>query len=154
MTRLHVTVCVAGVLALCGCRRSEPVARTQPPSALSAPGAPAPVARGVRDCGTEKSAHGRGVNLPGRECFWEAYREGRPAQLSITVHTIEGDPLRYDLTVKSKAAIDVRYESHDRFGAPGKTRFVCRDLHANKTEGRVTLTLRDCDGASIEIAIP
>lgn len=154
MMRSPIMVCVAGVLALCGCRRSEPVARTQPPSARPASSAPAPVASGVRDCGSEKSAHGQGVNLPARECFWEAYREGRPAQLSITVHTIEGDPLRYDLTVRSKTAIDVRHESHDRFGAQGKSRFVCREMRADKSGGRVTLTLRDCDGASIEIAIP
>jgi hypothetical protein len=152
--RLYIAAGVAGVLALCGCRRSEPVARTQPASARPAPSAPAPVASGVRYCGSEKSAHGQGVNLPARECFWEAYREGRPAQLSITVHTIEGDPLRYDLIVKSKTAIDVRHESHDRFGTPGKTRFACRELRADKIEGRVTLTLRQCDGASIEIAIP
>lgn len=147
-----LTAGLACVLGACSCR-SEPIARTQPPSA-PAPRAAAPPASGVKDCGTERSAHGEGVNAEGRACLLEAYGEGRPARLSITVHTIEGDPLRYDLTVKSKTAVDVVYESHDRFGAPGSARFTCRSLVGAKNDAHHTLTLRGCDGASAELAIP
>ncbi len=150
--RLYGIACAAALLAACSCR-SEPVARTQPPSARAASSAPAPVAAGVHDCGSERSAHGQGVNVPARECFWRAYREGRPARLSITVHTIEGDPLRYDLTLKTKTAIDVVYESHDRFGTQGTTRFVCRSIDRQASEWRVSFTLRGCDGASETLAI-
>ena len=152
MTRIFTIAGCGALLAACSCR-SEPIARTQPPSAPPAPSTTAAVATGVRDCGSERSAHGQGVNVAARECFWEAYRDGRPAHVSITVHTIEGDPLRYDLTVKSKTAIDVVYESHDRFGAQGTTRFVCRSVERVASEGRVSFTLRGCDGGSEELSI-
>jgi hypothetical protein len=142
-------VCAAVLLAACS--RREPVARTQPPKARPAPSAPAPVAAGIHDCGSERSAHGQGVNVPARECFWQAFREGRPARLSITIHTIEGDPLRYDLTSKGKTSIDVVHESHDRFGARGTTRFVCRSLE--RRAGEVSFTLRGCDGGSETVGI-
>jgi hypothetical protein len=151
--RSRAAIAIVGLWAASACR-SEPIARTHPPSASPPVSARrAQSAPGVFDCGSERSAHGQGVNVAARQCFARAYRDGRPARVSITLHTIEGDPLRYDLTATSKRNVEVVHESQDRFGSPGTSRFSCRSLEP-LNDGGSTLTLRGCQGGSDELTIP
>ncbi|HMJ13008.1 MAG TPA: hypothetical protein VK524_16415 [Polyangiaceae bacterium] len=154
MRRSRLALLVVSWMSSFGCR-SEPIARTHPPSAAPAPSPASALPPEIRDCGSEKSAHGSGVNSAARECFWHAYEEGRPARLIITLHTIEGDPMRYELHVKSRTAIYVTYESQDRFGTQGTSRFRCSALEQTTPDGHIRFTLRGCQGGgSEELTIP
>ena len=141
-----------GLLALAACRR-EPVATTQRPDPGALPKAPAkPLAANVKDCGTELNSQGQGYRADARECFWKAYVAGTPAHLTVTVHTVEGDPMRYDMDVLSKHAIDVVLDSRDRFGAQGMQRWRCAMLEKEPTgqadSSRFSLRLQQCQSAS------
>ena len=44
-------------------------------------------------CGEEQSQHGESWNVEARQCLFDAYREGRAAELIVTQVTVEGDPI-------------------------------------------------------------
>jgi hypothetical protein len=148
-------------LELGACKR-EPIGRTRPPLPPVAPSTEVkPVAPNVQNCGRERNVHGKGYDAAARQCFWQAYERGSAAHLSITVHTIEGDPIRYELETVPPSSVDVEIDSRDRFGAQGKSMRRCRGLSKQEAgESRFGFRLDECqprghsDAAAEQIAIP
>jgi hypothetical protein len=141
-----ISACLALAFALGSCQK-EPIARTRPPAKARVLDArPALDAGSVEDCGSEENEHGNGYDEARRQCLWRAYETGRPARLTITVHTIEGDPIRYDIVVRSRSNVAVTIDNHDSFGASGKRSRTCTALTKEPlSKDRFTFLLRKCD---------
>jgi hypothetical protein len=103
-------------------------------------------------CGKEENVHGQGHNAAARACFWEAYQTNKPAELVLTVYTIEGDPITHALLMRSSSSIEVVRDSKDRFGSPGITRFTCTSLQRKQNDRGTTLfSLTGCSGQRPEL---
>jgi len=108
---------------------------------------PAGSAEAKPSCGHEVQVHGRGINDSARDCLWDAYQAGREADLAMTVHTVEGDPITYTLHVRSKTAIDVVEDNRDHWGSPGVRRSTCSALaRAPESNGHRGFLLEGCQG--------
>jgi hypothetical protein len=102
------------------------------------------------------NVHGTGYDGIARDCLWDAYTTGRPAELVITVHTVEGDPITFTVRVRAAHVVEVIEDNRDRFGARGVRTTTCKTLEKRAhAEGRYRFALRDCgDTAPAEIMIP
>ena len=106
-------------------------------------------------CGREVQTHGQGYDEAARTCLWDAYRAGRPAELVMTRHTIEGDPITLTLRVRSNASIEVLVDNRDRFGMRGLRSSVCKVLERSPTDnGRSGFILRSCEGSDEKLDVP
>jgi len=123
------------------------VGSTAPPAGSTTAAAPSADIPANPSCGKEVSVHGQGRDPAARECFWNAYQTNKPAELVITVHTIEGDPITHALLMRSASSIEVVRDSKDRFGSPGITRFTCTSLRRNQDDrGTTIFALTGCTG--------
>ena len=139
-------------LLIIGC--AEPVASPSGESAPLLAGAPAEVdARTPLPACGEETAHldGRGLNLEGRACFWQAVLEGRPAEFISRGWTVEGDPV---LTVYRTLADSTGEEfydgTRDRWGDGAWTfarcmRFVQLDIGPHFQFGGEDCEFRELD---------
>jgi hypothetical protein len=108
---------------------------------------PAGSAETAPSCGHEVQVHGRGINDSARDCLWDAYQAGREADLAMTMHTVEGDPITYTLHVRSKTAIDFVEDNKDSFGSPGIRRSTCSGLERGaEMNGHRGFRLQGCQG--------
>lgn len=90
-----------------------------------------------------------------RTCLWDAYRAGRPAELTLTRHTIEGDPISITLRVRSSTSIDVLEDNRDRFGARGVRSSTCTELErGSNVNGRSGFIVRGCHGSVKSFEVP
>lgn len=106
-------------------------------------------------CGREVQVHGRGYDASARKCLWDAYLAGKPAALSLTRHTIEGDPITFTLRVLSGSSIEVIEDNRDRFGARGVRSSTCRTLEQRPSaDGRVAFVVGGCSGGVAKIEVP
>lgn len=159
VTALRLLAIVA-LLASGSCQR-ERLGRTSPPPARARESAVPKLEAGVRDCGAERNAHGAGHDPAARECFLRAYEAGVPARLVITLYTVEGDPMRYELHVRAHSALEVILDSKDRFGAFGISRWRCTSLEKERREPREMdaaerfgLRFNGCGDAGSALLIP
>jgi hypothetical protein len=151
--RLAIPAALALPLFVLGCQAtSVDVASTPTAPASIGPATPPP--GGVRACGQETVQMSRGRDPAARECLARAAKDGVPAQLTTTVFTIEGDPIRYEVTVKGAGVIEVVRDSRDRFGAQGTTRATCSSARRDDAMGVVRLVLDGCTGEASQIALP
>jgi hypothetical protein len=128
---------------------------TSPTAGRTTPEATSPEIPANPSCGKEVDVHGQGYDAAARECLWKAYQSSQPAELVITVHTIEGDPITTALRVRSPSAIDVVRDSKDRFGSPGVTRSTCTSMQRKQDDrGRTIFSLAGCSGPQPELTIP
>jgi hypothetical protein len=106
-------------------------------------------------CGHEVQTHGQGYDEAKRKCLWDAYQAGRAAELALTRHTIEGDPITLTLRVRSTSSIEVVEDNRDRFGVRGVRRSTCKVLERSPTvNGRSGFVVRGC-GSNVEtIEVP
>jgi hypothetical protein len=131
------------------------IGSTSPSASRTTPDAPSPEIPANPSCGKEVDVHGQGYDAAARECLWKAYQSSQPAELVLTVHTIEGDPITTALLVRSPTAIDVVRESKDRFGSPGVTRFNCTSMQRKQDDrGHTIFSLTRCSGPQTELTIP
>jgi hypothetical protein len=72
-----------------------------------------PTASGAVDCGSFDAGHGT-YDAAGTDCFWRAYTGSVPARWSVTMLTVEGDPIPATITF-----------------APGQPIVVTRDVTAD-----------------------
>jgi len=99
--------------------------------------------------------HGRGYDAAARTCLWEAWKKGTPADLVITLHTVEGDPITYALHVRDASTIEVKEDSRDRFGEPGVREATCTSMEKRTGNGdHFGFTLGGCTGRRPEMTIP
>lgn len=106
-------------------------------------------------CGREKQTHGEGYDEAARTCLWDAYRAGRPAELELTRHTIEGDPITWTLRVRSGSSIEVTEDNRDRFGVHGVRTASCTVLERSPSaNGRSGFIVRGCGGSTETIEVP
>ena len=116
---------------------------------------PADAGASAPSCGREVQTHGQGYDEAARTCLWDAYRAGRPAELVMTRHTIEGDPITLTLRVRSNTSIEVLVDNRDRFGTRGLHSSVCKVLERSPTvNGRSGFVLRTCEGSDEKIDVP
>jgi hypothetical protein len=156
LSRIAWSAALGAVLGLSNCRR-EPIARTGPaPPRKGDTSSETPLPKGMQDCGNERQLHGKGYSESTRTCIWNAFQAGRPARWSLTLYTIEGDPIRYELEIHSRTLLSLLIDSRDRFGASGVSRRRCRMLTRNVEAGRISFELSGCQDASPEdrISIP
>jgi hypothetical protein len=87
--------------------------------------------------------------------LWNAYQAGRSAELALTHHTIEGDPITFTIQLRSKAIIEVVEDNGDRFGARGHRHSVCKVLERTPTaNGRSGFIAHGCAGNVETITVP
>jgi hypothetical protein len=99
-------------------------------------------------CGREVQMHGQGINDAARTCLWDAYQAGGAAELVITRHTIEGDPITTTIRVRSKSSIEVIDDSQDRFGSRGVRNAMCSEMERSpEVNGHRGFTIRGCRGS-------
>jgi hypothetical protein len=86
-------------------------------------------------CGIENATTQWGPwDTPARECFWNAYQQGQPAEFISTRLTTEGDPITTIYRVLSAGQIEVFMDTtRDRFGDQGWLRFDCKTLASAAT---------------------
>jgi hypothetical protein len=105
-------------------------------------------------CGSEMNVHGKGYNLEARNCLWEAYQNAKTASLAITIHTVEGDPIKYLIDVHNKDDIDVTIDSHDHFGPHGVRHTKCGSITKFLSpQGRFGFTFQGCKDGPTELTI-
>lgn len=106
-------------------------------------------------CGREVQLHGQGYDAAARKCLWDAYQAKKPAGLSLTRHTIEGDPITFTLRVLEDSSIEVVEDNQDRFGARGVRRSTCKTLEQRPSaDGRSGFVLSGCVGGAEKIEVP
>jgi hypothetical protein len=128
----------------------EKIGTTTPTAAMSVD-----ASAHASSCGREENVHGRGYDGAARDCLWKAYVGGTPAELVITMRTVEGDPITFTLRVRAAKVVDVIEDNRDRFGTPGVRRSTCATLEKReRADGRYGFALRDCGDARPEITIP
>jgi len=95
------------------------------------------------------------------ECFWSAYTAGRSARLSMTLLTVEGDPIRSWLTYSPAAGLEVVKDiSADKFrgaGQPDLLRWKCTTVakHPWATDpSRFAYELSGCTGQGESAGFP
>lgn len=81
-------------------------------------------ARGVErraplpSCGHESVTREGGYDVGARRCFWDAYREGRPAEFISTSVSVEGDPVTTIYRSVAPGRVEVYVDAtKDRFGS-------------------------------------
>jgi hypothetical protein len=118
------------------------------PSDLPATVAPTPSA-GTEDCGVEDQGPLLEHDPVVRECLWNAYTAGRPAILTTTISTIEGDPIIWHIAVVSPDEIRVSVDNTaDRFGGPnaGIQTYTCTSMEqGSDPELPTLLVFSGCD---------
>lgn len=106
-------------------------------------------------CGHEVSTHGAGYDETARTCLWDAYRAGKEADLALTRHTIEGDPITFTIHVRPGAEIEVFEDNRDHFGAAGVRSSKCKVLERSPiVDGRSGFIVRGCAGSVEKIEVP
>lgn len=88
-----------------------------------------------------------------RACLLDAWKAGKPAQLSVRATTIEGDPMGYVLEVVAAGSVRVtRDTSQDRHGPRAVTTFVCGSLERELGEGgeKRGFVAKGCQGGGSE----
>lgn len=106
-------------------------------------------------CGHEVQTHGKGYDEVARTCLWDAYQAGKPGELMLTRHTIEGDPVTFTLRVRSASLIEVIEDNRDHFGAQGVRSTSCSALERTaSTNERRGFVVRGCRGSVETIEVP
>lgn len=106
-------------------------------------------------CGREVQTHGKGYDEAARACLWDAYQAGKPGELMLTRHTIEGDPITFTLRVRSASWIDVVIDDRDAFGAQGLRSAKCSVLERGPSaNGRSGFIVRGCRGGFETVEVP
>jgi hypothetical protein len=153
-------VCVALTTFVAGCANSKSTTRsgeesvTSTSSNLPRAGAEPAAGASAPSCGREVQRVGTGYDATARKCLWDAYQAGKPAELSLTHHTIEGDPITFTLRVVSASSIEVIEDNQDRFGPRGVRRSTCTKLEQSaSTEGRHGFVVSGCSGATEKVEI-
>ncbi|MRG97760.1 hypothetical protein GF068_38440 [Polyangium spumosum] len=144
------------LLVACGCSSPQTPAEgdTRSTAVVEAGRMPSEEDGANSTCGRETNVHGAGYDAAARACLWDAWRNGSPAGLVITMHTVEGDPITYTLRVRPSRVIEVVEDNRDRFGARGVHRSTCKDLERRASGDRFGFVLRGCEGHAAEIVIP
>ncbi len=152
-------VCIALATFVAGCANSKSTTRSGEESVTSTssnlPRASAePVGASAPSCGREVRRLDQGYDATARKCLWDAYQAGKPADLSLTHHTIEGDPVTFTLRVVSASSIEVIEDNQDRFGPRGVRRSTCKKLEQSASmEGRHGFVVSGCSGAAEKVEI-
>ncbi len=116
---------------------------------------PADAGANAPSCGREVLTLDRGYDEAARTCLWDAYRAGRVAELVMTRHTVEGDPITLTLRVRSTTSIEVVEDNRDRFGARGLRSSVCKVLERSPAvNDRSGFVVRRCEGSDEKIDVP
>lgn len=127
---MRLAVILLTVLLLTGCS-----------GRATAPGAPA-----GENCGTEEERLPNEHNAQARECLWQAYSAGRPAEFTKTVYTAEGDPIIYIVKVVAADRITVsRDTTRDEFSAEADRKVTVSTCEQMERESGV-LRFSGCKG--------
>jgi hypothetical protein len=92
--------------------------------------------------------HGKLSNLEKFDSFVDNFAKGKSDQIRITMYTIEGDPIFYDLDYNGKV-IDYTFDnSKDAFGGTGKGKqsTTCTKLGQKSDDKGTAYTLTGCSG--------
>ena len=82
-------------------------------------------------CGEERSQHGESLNVEARQCLFDAYRDGRAAELIVTQVTIEGDPITEVTRVYENGTVERWVDAtQDSWGSGEWERLLCDRLVA------------------------
>lgn len=96
-------------------------------------------------CGTEDRGHGAEWNAEVRQCFWNAYMEGKQAEFTTSILTEEGDPIIQKVRLLPKGRLEVTVDTtQDKFGHPTITVYTCTKLTATEDTHRFSIT--GCNG--------
>ncbi|GIJ79108.1 hypothetical protein SAMN05443287_101557 [Micromonospora phaseoli] len=110
---------VATLLAGCA---AQPTPAAGPTSSPSIP----PTAAGTRDCGTLTLRQGQELPPDALQCVIEATETRQPAQLVVTLPTIEGDPITTSYSVTADGQVEVTTDARaDRLGSGNVERQTC-----------------------------
>jgi len=109
----------------------------------------------LRQCGKEVMVTSKpfeGKDAVARDCLWQAYQAGQPAQFTTTAITVEGDPITFHVTVLGPGWLTVMVNSADRFGAQGSFLHRCGMMERQPAQSKVAsdpagFRLGDCDDA-------
>ena len=83
----------------------------------------------LASCGVEEAGLGEGVDPAARQCLLEAFRDGRSAELTSTMNSVEGDPITRILRVHADGPVEIFIDAtRDRFGSGRWERLACRAL--------------------------
>jgi hypothetical protein len=117
----HVSAVLCVPLALAAC--AGPVPQAAPRLAGQTPAAVA-----AADCGTFELSQAEHAPATAIDCFVDAVRAGRPAELRITRPTVEGDPIPTTYVAGADRRIEVTTDTtRDNFGPRLVHRQVCVD---------------------------
>lgn len=88
---------------------------------------------GMLDCGIEENVFENGLNMEGRNCFYDAFQECKVAKFKVISTTMEGDTLIDDLRVlgredDGRCAMSKFFKSDDKFGIKGELGTICYGL--------------------------
>lgn len=112
-------------------------ASVAPGSSAVAPAAPVEQTQ----CGDVVLIQGAEVPPEATACFLDAVREHRPAVLTVTRPTVEGDPIRYAYEALPDGRVEVITDTRqDNFGNKGMFREVC----TGPTAGGAALMFATC----------
>ncbi len=126
------------------------------PAGIATRTAPSPTpAFGVQQCGTEIRTRmwpGEGRDATARDCLWQAYQAGQPAQFTTTAITVEGDPITFAVTVVGPGWITIIVNSADKFGVQGTFQHRCGLMERQPAQSGVAsdpagFRLSNCDDA-------
>jgi hypothetical protein len=82
-------------------------------------------------------------------CFLDAFEEGREAELYVTFHTVEGDPIREYFRVVGPGQVEAFIDStDDEFGTQEWTHYICEGI--SDSEGFGFLAGEDCRELAVE----
>ncbi|MFC7550355.1 hypothetical protein [Plantactinospora sp. GCM10030261] len=80
----------------------------------------------VADCGTFALDQGERLPAGAVSCFVDAAGTGRPARLTVSTPTAEGDPITESYAADAAGRITVVIDTRrDRYGSPGVSRRTC-----------------------------
>jgi hypothetical protein len=119
-----------------------------------------------QQCGQEKRRPGKHHDSGARDCLWEAYQAGRPAEFTTVVHTVEGDPITYRIRNLGPNQVELFIDSRDRFGTRGQFTHSCRGMERTGRQDKsvqpkpsagaekYSFKLTGCAGRSAEVYVP
>jgi len=82
----------------------------------------------LASCGSERAGAAGPWNVEGRQCLWDAYQAGRPAEFVSTRSSVEGDPVTTTLRLLGSGRVEIYIDgTRDRWGQ-GWTRLECPTL--------------------------
>jgi hypothetical protein len=92
--------------------------------------------------------HGKISNLEKLDSFVDHYAKGKPDQIRITMYTVEGDPIFYNLDYNGKEIAYTLDTSKDAYGGAGKgkQRTTCTTLEKKTDDKGTAYTLAGCSG--------